>query len=354
VSQGDRIELPPKEVEQAITIGLDIAKHVFQVHGADAAGHVLFRKRITRMKLLGFLAAQAPCVVVMEACAGAHYWAREIGTLRHHVRLIAPAYVKPFIRRQKNDAADAEAICEAAQRPNMRFVPVKSEEQQANGIVFRARNLLVRQRTQCVNALRGHLTEYGYIFPKGITHVESLVALVEDLQSPLPDSVHVILKLLVDNFTALEAQIATLDAEINQRSKSDPTARRLMTIPGVGPITSTAITALVPAAEGFPAGRDFAAWLGLTPLQKSTGSKQKLGAVSKRGERTIRRLLIIGASAVVRQASRRGAPKGSWLAQMLARKPKMLVTVALANKMACIIWALLVKGGTYRTPAAAA
>src|SRR5712671_6138496 len=177
-------------------------------------------------------------------------------------------------------------------------------------MVFRARDLLVRQRTQCVNALRGHLMGYGYVFPKGITHVETLVALVEDLQSSLPDSVRVILKLLVDTFTALEAQIAVLDAEIDQRSKSDPTARRLMTIPGVGPIASTAITALVPAAAGFPAGRDFAAWLGLTPLQKSTGGKQKLGAVSKRGERTIRRLLIIGASAVVRQASRRAHPRG--------------------------------------------
>jgi transposase len=341
-------------MEQATTIGLDIAKHVFQVHGADAAGHVLFRKRITRVKLLSFLAAQTRCVVAMEACAGAHYWAREIAKLGHQVRLIAPTYVKPFIKRQKNDAADAEAICEAAQRPSMRFVPVKTEEQQANGIVFRARDLLVRQRTQCVNALRGHLMEYGYVFPKGITHVETLVAVVEDLQSSLPNSVRVILKLLVDTFTALEAQITALDAEIRQRSKSDPTARRLMTIPGVGPIASTAITALVPAAEGFPAGRDFAAWLGLTPLQKSTGGKQKLGAVSKRGERTIRRLLIIGASAVVRQASRRGAPNGSWLAQMLARKPKMLVTVALANKMARIIWALLVKGGTYRAPAVAA
>jgi transposase len=279
------------------------------VHGANATGHVLFRKRITRAKLLGFLAAQARCVVAMEACAGAHYWAREIAKLGHHVRLIAPAYVKPCIKRQKNDAADAEAICEAAQRPNMRFVPVKTEEQQANGIVFRARDLLVRQRTQCVNALRGHLMEYGYVFPKGITHVEALVALVEDLQSALPDSARVILKLLIDTFTALEAQITALEAEINQRSKSDPTARRLMTIPGVGPITATAITALVPAAEGVPAGRDFAACLGLTPLQKSTGGKQKLGAVSKRGERTIRRLLIIGASAVVQQASRHGAPR---------------------------------------------
>ena len=341
-------------MEQVTTIGLDIAKHVFQVHGADAAGHVVFRKRVTRPKLLGFLAAQPPCIVAMEACAGAHYWARQIGKLGHEVRLIPPAYVKPFVKRQKNDAADAEAICEAAQRPSMRFVPVKTEEQQANAIVFRARDLLVRQRTQCVNALRGHLLEFGYVFPQGISHVATLVGLVEDPQSSVPESARIILKLLVDTFTALDGQIAALDAEINRRSKADPTARRLMTIPGVGPIVSTAITALVPAAEGFRAGRDFAAWLGLTPVQKSTGGKQKLGAVSKRGERTIRRLLIIGASAVVRQASRRGAPKGSWLARMLARKPKMLVTVALANKTARIVWALLVKGGVYRAPVAAA
>jgi transposase len=341
-------------MEQVNTIGLDIAKHLFQVHGADAVGHVLFRKRVTRTKLLGFLAAQQPCIVAMEACAGAHYWAREIGKLGHRVRLIAPAYVKPFVKRQKNDAADAEAICEAAQRPSMRFVPVKSEEQQANGIVFRARDILVRQRTQCINALRGHLLEYGYIFPQGISHVATLVAVVEDVQSLLPQGVRPILKLLVDTFTALEGQIAQLNAEINQRSRADPTARRLMTIPGVGPIISTAITALVPAAQSFAAGRDFAAWLGLTPVQKSTGGKQRLGAVSKRGERTIRRLLIVGASAVVRQASRRGAPKASWLARMLARKPRMLVTVALANKTARIIWALLVKGGVYKAPVAMA
>ena len=341
-------------MEQVTTIGLDIAKHVFQVHGADAAGHVLFRKRVTRPKLIAFLAAQTPCIVAMEACAGAHYWARQIGKLGHEVRLIPPAYVKPFVKRQKNDAADAEAICEAAQRPSMRFVPVKTEEQQANAIVFRARDLLVRQRTQCVNALRGHLLEFGYVFPQGISHVATLVGLVEDPQSSVPESARIILQLLVDTFTALDGQIAALDAEINRRSKADPTARRLMTIPGVGPIVSTAITALVPAAEGFRAGRDFAAWLGLTPVQRSTGGKQKLGAVSKRGERTIRRLLIIGASAVVRQASRRGAPKGSWLARMLARKPKMLVTVALANKTARIVWALLVKGGVYRAPVAAA
>jgi transposase len=341
-------------MEQAITIGLDIAKHVFHAHGADVAGHVLFRKRLTRAKLLGFLAAHAPCIVAMEACAGSHYWGREIGKLGHAVRLIPPAYVKPFVKRQKNDAADAEAICEAAQRPSMRFVPVKDEEQQANGVVFRARDLLVRQRTQCINALRGHLSEYGYVFRQGITHAATLIAHVEDPNSSLPDSARVVLRLLIDTFAALEVQIKELDGEINRRSRADPAARRLMTIPGVGPIAATAITALVPAAGSFRAGRDFAAWLGLTPLQKSTGGKQKLGAISKRGERTIRRLLILGASAVIRQACRRGAPAGSWLAQMLARKPKMLVTIALANKMARVVWALLVKGGVYRAPATAA
>ena len=210
-------------MEQANTIGLDIAKHVFQLHGADAAGHVLFRKRIIRRKLLAFLALQTPCVVAMEACAGAHYWAREIGKLGHTVRLIPPAYVKPFVKRQKNDVADAEAICEAAQRPSMRFVPVKSEEQQANGIVFRVRDLLVRQRTQCINALRGHLLEYGYIFPQGITHLATLVALVDDPESCLPESARVVLKLLIDTFTALEAQISQLDGEINRRPNGTPT-----------------------------------------------------------------------------------------------------------------------------------
>ena len=212
---------------QVTTIGLDIAKHVFQAHGADAAGQVVFRKRITRGKLIAFLAAQSPCIVAMEACAGAHYWAREISKLGHSVRLMAPAYVKPFVKRQKNDAADAEAVCEAVQRPSMRFVPVKTEEQQANAIVFRARDLLVRQRTQCVNALRGHLMEYGYVFPKGITHVATLVALIEDLQSSLPDSVRVILKLLVDTFTALEAQItARMPGALQPRAPAGPGRRQ--------------------------------------------------------------------------------------------------------------------------------
>jgi transposase len=295
---------------------------------------------------------------------------REIGKLGHTVRLIPPVYVKPFVKRQKNDTVDAEAICEAAQRPSMRFVPVKSEEQQANGVVFRARDLLVRQRTQCINALRGHLSEYGYVVPQGITHADAVIAHIEDLHSFVPESARAILAVLVGTFQALEAQIQTLDAEITRRAKADPVSRRLMTIPGIGPIAATAITALVPAPEGFRAGRDFAAWLGLVPLQRSTGGKQKLGAVSKMGgaasrfrqrscwngcggERTIRRLLILGASAVVRWAGQRSAPANSWLAGRLARKPRMLVTVALATKTARIVWALLVKGGVYRAPVAA-
>ncbi len=339
---------------QASTIGFDLAKRVFQAHGADAAGRVVFRKRLVRAKVIQFFAAQPPCVVAIEACAGAHHWARELGKLGHTVRLIPPAYVKPYVKRQKNDMADAEAICEAAQRPSMRFVPVKSEEQQASGVVFRARDLLVRQRTQCINALRGHLSEYGYVFPQGITHAGRLIAHVEDPNTALPESARSVLTVLVGTLTALEAQVQVLDIEITRRAKADPVARRLMTIPGIGLIAATAITALVPAPEGFRCGRDFAAWLGLTPLQKSSGGKQKLGAISKRGERTIRRLLILGASAVVRWAAQRGTQAGSWLARMLARKPKMLVTVALANKTARIAWAVLVKGGVYRAPVVAA
>jgi transposase len=336
------------------TIGLDIAKHVFQAHGADASGQAVFRKKITRTKLIDFLASQPRCLVALEACGGAHYWGREISKLGHTVRLIPPSYVKPFVKRQKNDAADAEAICEASQRPSMRFVAIKDEEQQANGVVFRARDVLVRQRTQCINALRGHLTEYGWVVPKGTSHMATLIDQIEDPNCSLPKSACAVLAVLVTTLKSLEENIAILDAEISRRSREDAIARRLMTIPGVGPISATAIAALAPPVETFRTSRDFAAWLGLTPLQRSTGGKQRLGATSKMGERTIRRLLIIGASAVVSQARRRGAPAGSWLARMLVRKPRMLVMVALANKTARIIWALLAKGEVYRAPAAVA
>jgi transposase len=341
-------------VDQVSIIGLDIAKNIFQAHGVDASGRVIFRRKIGRARLLAFFTTHPPCLVAMEACGGAHYWGRELAKLGHIVRLIPPAYVKPFVKRHKNDAADAEAICEAAQRPSMRFVPVKSEEQQASAVVFRARDLLVRQRTQCINALRGHLTEYGWVIPKGVPHVARLIERVEAPGELLPEGARAILSVLIATLRALDEQIARLDAEIVRRAKADLIVRRLMTIPGVGPITATAIVALAPPPQTFKAGRHFAAWLGLTPLQKSTGGKHKLGAISKMGERTLRRLLTIGASAVVKQALRRGAPVGSWLAQMLARKPKMLVIVALANKTARIVWALLAQGGVYRARVAAA
>jgi transposase len=332
---------------------LDTAKHVFQAHGADEASNVVFRKKLPRARLLAFFASQPPCLVALEACGGSHHWAREITKLGHNVKLIAPKYVKPFVKRQKNDMADAEAICEAAQRPTMRFVAVKTETAQASGLVFRTRDLLVRQRTQIINALRGHLTEYGWVVAKGPFHLSRLIELVEDPAVELPEEARSMLRVLIGSLRDLDEKIAVLDAEIGKRAKEDPVVRRLISIPGIGPITATAISALAPPAESFSKGRDFSAWLGLTPLQKSTGGKQKLGATSKMGERTIRRLLIIGASAVVRHAASRGAPEGSWLARMLARKPRMLVTVALANKTARIVWALLTKGGVYQAPAAA-
>jgi transposase len=341
-------------VDQVSTIGLDTAKHVFQLHGADCEGNVVFRKKLPRAKLLAFFAAQPLCVVALEACGGSHYWAREIGKLGHKVRLIAPKYVKPFVKRQKNDAADAEAICEAAQRPTMRFVAVKSEAAQAGGLVFRTRDLLVRQRTQTINALRGHMTEYGVVVAKGAAHVARLVERLEDPRLQIPDEARSVMRVLTSWLRDLEVKIAELDVEITKRAKEDEVARRLTSIPGIGPITATAISALAPPTDSFGKARDFAAWVGLTPLQKSTGGKQKLGATSKMGERTIRRLLIIGASAVVRQAALRGAPARSWLGRMLARKPRMLVTVALANKMARIVWALMVKGEVYKAPVAVA
>jgi transposase len=335
-------------------IGLDLAKTVFQVHGADAAGAVVFRKKLRRAQVLSFFAAQPPCTVAMEACGSAHHWAREIGRLGHHVRLIPPAYVKPFVKRQKTDAADAEAICEAAQRPTMRFVVPKSAEAQAAAVVFRARDLLVKQRTQIINALRGHVAEFGIVVAKGPVHVPQLVQAIEDPEAPVPEMARSILKMLIDSLHALDDRIAVLDREMAQRARMDETARRLMTVPGVGPVIATALTALAPPVATFKCGRDFAAWVGLTPLQHSTGGKQKIGATSKMGERTLRRLLIIGASGVLRWAARNGAPAGSWIARMLARKPPMLVRVALANKMARIVWALMAKGGVYQAPGAAA
>jgi transposase len=297
-------------VNQVTTVGLDLAKYIFQLHGADRAGAVVFRKKLRRSQLLSFLATLPPCTVAMEACGSAHYWGREIAKLGHTVRLIPPAYVKPFVKRQKNDTADAEAICEAAQRPTMRFVALKSANQQAAAIVFRTRDLLVRQRTQAINALRGHLAEFGVIAAKGPVHTSKLITALEDPASDLPQAVRGILAVLVEELRSLDERIAVLDREIARHAKQDETARRLMTIPGIGAVTAAALTALAPPAHAFRRGRDFAAWLGLTPLQRSSGGKERLGKTSKMGERTLRRLLIIGASAVARVGRAQGGTSG--------------------------------------------
>jgi transposase len=342
-------------MSEVTTIGLDIAKNVFHAHGPDAGGRALFSRKISRTRVLEFFAKQPICLVALEACGGAHHWARELTLLGHEVKLIPPAYVKPFVKRHKNDAVGSEAICEAVQRPNMRFVAIKSEEQQASALVFRTRDLLVRQRTQLINAIRGHLTEYGWVAPKGPSHVAMLSDLLDaEMGSSLPEAARPMFRTMLDLLTVLNSKISELDKEIARRAREDVIARRLMTIPGVGPITATAIAALAPPPETFTKGRDVAAWLGLAPRQLSTGGKQKLGSITKMGERTLRRLIIIGCSAVVLQASKRGAPVGSWLEQMMARKPRMLVTVALANKTARIIWALLMKQEEYKAPVAAA
>ena len=334
-------------------IGIDLAKRSFQVHGARADGSVAFRRKLGREKVLDFVASQPPYVVAMEACASAHYWGREIGKLGHEVRLIPPIYVKPFVKRQKNDEADAEAICEAAERPTMRFVAVKGEEQQAQGMLFRTRDLLVRQRTQTINALRGHLAEFGVIAPQGVAHVGRLASALEDPGSGLPGPVRELGGLLLEQIAGLAAKIAGLETQLRARARRDPEAARLMTIPGIGPICATAIQAFAPPIESFRRGRDFAAWLGLVPRQHSTGGKPRLGRISKMGQRDLRRLLVSGAMAVVRWACRRGETKDPWLARMLARKPRKLVAVALANRMARIAWALMTNNEVYRAPAAA-
>ena len=340
-------------MDEVSIIGIDLAKRSFQLHGARADGSVAFRKTLRRGKLLAFLASQPHCVVAMEACASAHYWGREIMKLGHEVRLIPPIYVKPFVKRQKNDATDAEAICEASLRPTMRFVAVKGEGQQARGMLFRTRDLLVRQRTQTINALRGHLAEFGIVAPQGRAHVARLAAALDEAGSSLPAQVHELGALLLERIADLDAKIAGLEKEIRVHAHRDADTVRLMTIPGVGPICATAIQAFAPPMESFRCSRDFSAWLGLVPRQHSTGGKPRLGKISKMGQRDLRRLLVCGAMAVVRWALRRGEIGDPWLARMLARKPVMVVAVALANRMARIAWALMTKKESYRAPAAA-
>jgi transposase len=335
-------------VEKISTVGLDLAKSVFQVHAVAANGEVLVRRALRRTQVLEFFRKLAPCLVGMEACGSAHYWAREIAALGHCVKMMPPAYVKPYIKRNKTDAADAAAICEAVTRPTMRFVPVKSAEQQAAGMGLKTRELLVRQRLQASNALRGHMAEFGVIAAKGMASLATLLAIIDDLEdTSLPDMARMALKELAAQIAALTARIDKLDRDIIATVKADEEARRLTSIPGVGPIIAATVRAVVPDPAGFRTGRDFAAWVGLTPRAQASGGKERLGAISKRGNKQLRTLLIVGATSVIKLA-RLGMALPKWTTALLARRPFKVVAVALANKIARTIWALLVKGGVYQ------
>ena len=339
---------------QISTIGLDIAKNVFQVHGIDGSEKVFVRKQLRRSQVLAFFKALPPCLVGMEACATAHYWARELTKLGHQVRLMPAKDVKAYVKRNKNDAADAEAICEAVRRPTMRFVQVKSAEQQGRLMQHRTRDLLMRQRTQVINALRAHMAELGIVAAQGREGIKELLTIIaSEEDARLPVDAHASLVVLAAGLQAVQTMIASIEKRIIVQHRSNEASKRLETIPGIGVIGATAIAATVPDPKAFRSGRDLAAWIGLVPRQDSTGGKQKLGPISKQGDQYLRRILVVGAHAVLRRA-RQQPEKYPWLTQLLARKPFKVVAVALANKMARIAWALLAKGGTYRAPALAA
>jgi transposase len=335
---------------QITTIGLDIAKRVFQVHGVDYEGTIVIRRKLKRAELLHFFSQLTPCLVGIEACATADHWARELLALGHRVRLVPPSSVKAYLKRGKNDAADAEAICEAVTRPNMRFVPVKSEEQQGVLVLHRVRELLVRQRTMLVNSLRAHMAEFGIIVAQGIQRLPELVATLQDETTDIPQIARQALAATVVQIDNLTTSIRQMDRSILAWCRTNASARRLATIPGIGPITASALAATITYPTLFRSGRHLAAWLGLVPRQHSTGGNAKLGRITKMGDQYLRKLLIVGMTAVIRSARRTKAPGYAWVNALLERRPARLVSVALANKAARIAWAILIRGETYREP----
>lgn len=330
------------------TIGLDLAKHWFQIHGIDAAGKVVVRRRLRGAEVVAFFRRQGPCLVGMEACATAHHWARELIALGHEVKLMPPAYVKAYVKRNKNDAADAEAICEAVTRPSMRFVPVKDVDQQSVLMMHRARNLLVRQRTMLVNALRAHLAEFGIIAPQGLRHIERLAGAIEEDSPALPELARSILRLVVAQLNDTQAKVRQIEAKLAKWHRSNRVSKLLATVPGVGIMRASAIAATVSDPNLFRSGREFAAWLGMTPRQNSSGGKERLGRTSKRGDKYIRCLLVAGAVAVLRHARNRATKDAEWVRALLARRPAKVVAVALANRTARIAWAAIARGEAYR------
>jgi transposase len=337
------------------TVGLDLAKMVFQVHGADQDGRPVVRKKLRRAQLIPFFAELAPCLIGMEACASAHYWARELQALGHEVRLIPPQYVRPFVKTNKNDAADAEAICEALVRPTMRFAAVKSAGQQSVLMLHRSRDLLVRQRTMLINALRGHCGEFGIVAAQGAAKIEVLVALIEDVgDARLPSVARDALGCLVGQLRSIQARIKELEASLMIWHRANEASQRLATIPGVGVITATALVATIGDASQFHSGRQLAAWLGLVPRQHSSGGKERLGRISKRGDGYLRRLLVHGARADLRWSRHRKEQRSLWQESLLARRPTNVVLVAMANKTARVVWAMLSRGEAFRTEARSA
>ena len=331
------------------TIGLDIAKSVFQVHGVDGAGAVVMRKRISRAKMLEFFAALPRCLVGMEACPSAHHWGRELQALGHTVRLMPPSYVKAYLKRSKNDANDAAAICEAVVRPSMRFVPIKTKEQQAGLMLHRTRQLLVRQRTMLSNALRGHLAELGIVSAKGRRGISQLLGIITDAtDNRVAPAVR--LDVLARQYSAIGAEIRSIDKSILTWHRSCEASRRLEEIPGIGPIVATALVAEIGDWREFRSGRNLAAWIGLVPKQHTTGGKDKLGNITKQGNRYLRWLLVTGAMAVIRYAKKHGTEKRPWLARLMERRHTKVAAVALANKMARMAWAIMVRSERYKEP----